>query len=169
MKTIHLKCGHNITVREWPSKIGLAKVRHHYKKFHPTRMKKITKKSLATKRQRGLIKNRCNPKVKFKKLKLLKRHRVAAEKADKVYKEQLSEWTKASKRFNNPKNHNPPGELIYDRLLEIHAQKQHGKFKGENFVHDFKRNTDAVVIGNKDGSLTIKSKRGKRLWRKFNY
>ena len=87
MKTIHLKCGHRIQVKTWPSKAGLAKVRHHYKKFHPGRMRKMTKKSLATKRKkkiyayerergrfpirskkelsRFLRGNRCNPRLKW--------------------------------------------------------------------------------------------------------
>lgn len=64
MKTIHLKCGHKLSVSTWPSKLGLAKVRHHYKKFHPARMKKMTKKSLATKKRKGLI-NRYNPVLKY--------------------------------------------------------------------------------------------------------
>ncbi len=229
MKTIHLKCGHNITVREWPSKTGLAKVRHHYKKFHPMRMKKMTRKSLATKRRRGLInpfdlsagieklrseysklstfpmshhsrfralfskaddktikiladakikfvsvmainemmrrgliKNRCNPKskkrlppelVRLSRVKaIMKRHGLTAQAA-----------------LRRARKHNPPGELIYDRLLEIHAQKQHGKFKGENFVHSFKTGTSAQVLGLNDGSLLIRSTKGKKLWKKFSY
>lgn len=64
---------------------------------------------------------------------------------------------------------NPPSTLIYDKLLTIDAYKGHGKFKGKKFYHDFKHDTDAVVIGNPDGSLTIKSKKGKKLWRNFNY
>jgi hypothetical protein len=59
--------------------------------------------------------------------------------------------------------------IIYDRLLSIEAHKSHGKFKGQNFVHDFKKDTDAQVLGNSDGSLTIISKKGKRLWKRFNY
>ncbi len=179
MKTIHLKCGHNITVREWPSKTGLAKVRHHYKKFHPMRMKKMTKKSVATKRRRGLINIPPTPKgmtyqqsaeTKSQAQKIAQSYRNAGFtikilKWEYGYRIYAGGWGSRKKNIK----HNPPGELIYDRLLEIHAQKQHGKFKGENFVHNFKKNTDAVVIGNKDGSLTIKSKKGKRLWKKFNY
>ncbi len=60
MKTIHLACGHNIQVSRWPSAAGMAKVRQHYKRYHPKRMKAMTKKSLRTKRKRGLI----NPKLK---------------------------------------------------------------------------------------------------------
>ncbi len=67
------------------------------------------------------------------------------------------------------KNPSPKSTLIYDKLLGIEARKSHGKFKGENFRHDFKHDTDAVVMGNPDGSLTIRSKKGKRLWRRFNY
>lgn len=55
MKTIHLKCGHDIRVREWPSVAGLAKVRRHYAEFHPHKMKAITQKALRTKRKKGLI------------------------------------------------------------------------------------------------------------------
>ena len=133
MKTIHLKCGHKIQVKTWPSRAGLAKVRHHYKVKHPARMKKMTKKSLVTKRKGGLIKNRCNPKRKLKR--------------NPIHK----------------------SVVIYDKLLGIEARKGHGKFKGENFRHDFKHDTDAVVMGNPDGSLTIRSKKGKRLWKKFDY
>ncbi len=67
MKTIHLKCGHKLSVSTWPSKIGLAKVQHHYRKFHPESMRKMAKKSLATKRKRGLI----NPRSKSLKSKLI--------------------------------------------------------------------------------------------------
>ncbi len=133
MKTIHLKCGHKISVKTWPSRTGLAKVRHHYKKFHPARMKKMTKKSLATKKKNGFIKNRFKTKRKLKK--------------NPVHK----------------------SAIIYDKLLTIEARKEHGKFKGQNFYHDFKKDTDAVVMGNPDGSLTIRSKKGKPLWKRFNY
>lgn len=67
------------------------------------------------------------------------------------------------------KNPSSQPTLIYDKLLSIKARKKHGKFAGENFRHDFKRDTDAVVMGNPDGSLTIRSKKGKRLWKRFNY
>jgi len=208
MKIIHLKCGHKLSVKTWPSRIGLAKVRHHYKKFHPTRMKKMTKKSLATKRRKGiinprleglksklirekrqleqlrkrkllnvagesrltelnlilsgwnrrkgLIKNRCNPKPKYHKVIVNGKHRFVTTK-------QLLELRHLSKMKSNP------GALIYDRTLRVEAQKQHGKFKGKNFYHDFSRDTDAVITGNKDGSLTIRSKKGKPLWKRFKY
>jgi hypothetical protein len=59
--------------------------------------------------------------------------------------------------------------VIYDKLLGIEAHKRHGKFKGQDFYHDFKKNTEAMVLGNPDGSLTIKSTKGKRLWKRFSY
>jgi len=59
--------------------------------------------------------------------------------------------------------------VIYDKLLGIEARKSHGKFAGENFKHDFKSKTDAMVLGNPDGSLTIRSSKGKRLWKNFKY
>jgi len=62
MKTIHLKCGHTIKVKEWPSQAGLAKVRAHYKKYHPEIMKEITAKSLKTKLSEGIIKH-INPEL----------------------------------------------------------------------------------------------------------
>ena len=67
------------------------------------------------------------------------------------------------------KNPSPKSVVIYDKLLGIEAQKGSGKFKGQHFRHDFKHKTDAMVLGNPDGSLTIKSTKGKRLWKKFNY
>ncbi len=55
MKTIHLSCGHSVRVKTWPSSAGMAKVRKHYKKYHPAKMRAMTRKSLRTKRKRGLI------------------------------------------------------------------------------------------------------------------
>lgn len=181
MKVIHLKCGHKIKVKTWPSRAGMAKMRRHYKKFHPTKMKAMTKKSLATKRKRGLIGNRCNPK------------RMIRRNVPPHIKDEILKWHWAGKKHVHitnlinkkyglnltvanirkivfgQKNPSSQSTLIYDKLLGIEARKQHGKFKGENFRHDFKHDTDAVVMGNPDGSLTIRSKKGKRLWKKFNY
>lgn len=62
MKTIRCStCGRRIQVSRWPSRTGMAKLRHHKKIYHPTMMKAMTKKSLATKRKRGLI----NPRGKW--------------------------------------------------------------------------------------------------------
>jgi len=223
-KTIHLTCGHNIKVRTWPSKLGLAKVRHHYKKFHPTRMKKMIRKSLATKKKRGLInsldkyfsylndisqdvqdiskkgfldtalashlkghfkissdearrivttwrrgliRNRCNPKIEIPRKRCPYCKKYSPSYLFDSHVKQCRTERGIISRIG-PK-HNPPQTIIYDKLLGIEARKSHGKFKGQNFFHDFKKNTDAMVVGNPDGSLTIKSSKGKRLWKKFKY
>ena len=55
---------------------------------------------------------------------------------------------------------------IYDRIIEIRAQKgKDSEYPGELFKHRFRRGTE--ILGNPDGSLTIRNKKGKRLWRKF--
>ena len=164
MKMIHLSCGHKIKVRTWPSKAGLAKVRHHYKKFHPTRMRKMTKKLLATKRKRGLI----NPKKYKRRIRKCPETRIDAggilHRCSKPIYHSGGHLLKLVRR-------NPVKKpvIIYDKLLGIEARKSHGKFAGENFKHDFKSKTDAIVLGNPDGSLTIRSKKGKRLWKNFEY
>ena len=65
MKTIHLKCGHDIRVKEWPSRAAMKKLREHNEKYHPKLLKKSTCKGLKTKKKRGLIKDiktpYCNP------------------------------------------------------------------------------------------------------------
>ncbi len=173
MKTIHLKCGHKISVKTWPSKAGLAKVRHHYKKFHPARMKKMTKKSLATKRKRGLI----NPKRYKRRIRRCPETRIDAggilHRCSKpIYHSggHLLKIVRGKKGLvKNKCKPNPPSTIIYDKLLGIEARKGHGKFAGQNFKHDFRSKTDAQVLGNPDGSLTIRSKKGRRLWKKFNY
>lgn len=59
---------------------------------------------------------------------------------------------------------------IYDQLIEIKAKKGKGSlWPGERFKHPFKSKSKAAIYGNKDGSLTIKSKTGKRLWDNFDY
>ncbi len=170
MKKIHLKCGHDIQVRSWPSSAGMAKMRHHYKKFHPARMKKITKKSLETKRKKGLIKNRCNPFGYRMKKRLPKRHTplrlLKQYEKDYLDKTLGRGWglmpkptiMRVLKKLKRNPIHKPV--VIYDKLLGIEARKGRGKFAGQNFKHDFKPGTDAMVIGNPDGSLTIRSKKG---------
>lgn len=61
---------------------------------------------------------------------------------------------------------NPRGiTKIYDKTLRIEAQKGNGShYKGEKFYHDFKGKSEASIFGLPDGSLLIKSKKGKRLW-----
>jgi len=204
MKTIHLKCGHKLTVRTWPSRAGMAKVRSHYKKFHPTRMKKMTRKSLATKatikkvaikwreslpkgfkmrkstfdkivrdvmattkRKRGLI----NPKKAIPHKKCPYCGKIRPSYLYQSHVRQCKGLINPKKRrmIRNRCKPNPKPVVIYDKLLDISARKGHGKFAGQNFKHDFKSKTDAMVLGNPDGSLTIRSKKGKRLWKKFNY
>lgn len=63
---------------------------------------------------------------------------------------------------------NPPGHKIYDNILAIEARKgKNSLWPQESFRHDFKGG--ATVEGMQDGSLRIKSKSGKRLWKNFNY
>lgn len=45
------------------------------------------------------------------------------------------------------------GTLIYGRVLKIFAQKTSGRYKGQRFVHSFKRG--AQMYGMPDGSLRI--------------
>lgn len=78
------------------------------------------------------------------------------------------------KKKRRMKHNPPPGAVeIYDKVIAIEAQKNgRGKslFPKEFFRHDFKKNkTSASIYGLPDGSLLIKSKRGKRLWKKFKY
>ena len=54
------------------------------------------------------------------------------------------------------------------KVIEIRAQKgKNSNYPGENFKHDFRKKSQVQVIGNPDGSVTLKSKSGKRLWKKF--
>lgn len=60
----------------------------------------------------------------------------------------------------------PEPYLIYDLCLEIRAKKSyHENYKGERFSHKFSKDTHAQIFGLSDGSLLIKSKKGKKLWR----
>jgi len=55
----------------------------------------------------------------------------------------------------NPKRRKNParGTLIYGRVLKIFAQKTEGPYKGQRFVHTFKKG--AIMVGMPDGSLRI--------------
>lgn len=68
----------------------------------------------------------------------------------------------------NPPNH---GVIIYDDIEAIEAQKGSSvnvnRWKGEHFRHKFKRGS--AVIGLPDGSILIKNKKNKKLWKTFNY
>ncbi len=79
-------------------------------------------------------------------------------------------YRKISKRElrKNP----PPGAVvIYDKICAIEAQKgKNSNWPNEFFRHDFSKDkTAARVYGLPDGSLLIKSTKGKRLWKKFKY
>jgi predicted nuclease with RNAse H fold len=65
---------------------------------------------------------------------------------------------------------NLPDETIevYDKVLAIEAKKgSKSNYPNEYFRHDFKGATEARILGLPDGSLLIKSKKGKRLWNNF--
>lgn len=60
--------------------------------------------------------------------------------------------------------------LIYDRTLKIFAKKgKSSLFPRQKFVHTFSKKHKARIYGNPDGSITIKSSSGKKLWNTFNY
>jgi len=67
------------------------------------------------------------------------------------------------------KHRNPPGRTeIYDNILAIEAKKgKNSLWPNEKFRHDFKGG--ATVDGLPDGSLHIRSKKGKRLWKNIDY
>jgi hypothetical protein len=56
--------------------------------------------------------------------------------------------------------------VIYSDIIEIRAKK--GKdsiYPGQFFKHTFKPGSE--IVGNPDGSITIRNKKGKRLWKEF--
>jgi len=58
------------------------------------------------------------------------------------------------------------GTRIYAKAIEIRAEKgEDSLYPGERFRHKFGPNDE--IIGNKDGSITIRNTKGKRLWRRF--
>lgn len=73
--------------------------------------------------------------------------------------------------FRSTKITNPPrGKVIYDKILSIEAEKgSRSNFPHEQFRHDFKGSSEAKVIGLEDGSLLVKSTKGKRLWKELDY
>lgn len=76
------------------------------------------------------------------------------------------------KRKRTRRNCNPRkgGVEIYSNILAIEARKGKGSlWPNEKFRHGFKSKSEATVYGLPDGSLHIKSKAGKRLWKKFKY
>lgn len=58
--------------------------------------------------------------------------------------------------------------IIYDKITAIQAVKGNKSlWPHEHFEHKFSKG--AEVLGNPDGSLTVKSKNGKRLWKNIDY
>lgn len=78
-----------------------------------------------------------------------------------------------AKRSSKKRLAKNPGKLvkIYDKICAIEAQKgKDSLFPNEYFRHDFKKDrTHGEIYGLPDGSLLIKSKKGKRLWKIFKY
>jgi len=94
---------------------------------------------------------------------LKKRYTAAQIKRIQVFEEGKG---KGSKR---PYMQNAP-ELIYDRIIEIKAQKgDKSLWPGGLFKHSFKSGSRAQILGNPDGSLTVRSTNGTKLWKKFDY
>ena len=59
---------------------------------------------------------------------------------------------------------------IYGNILAIEARKGKGSlWPNERFRHGFKSKSEAAIFGLPDGSILIKSKKGKRLWKNFKY
>jgi hypothetical protein len=59
------------------------------------------------------------------------------------------------------------GTTIYKKVLEIRATQNQsdGIPRSDRFVHKF--TSPVRAIGNSDGSVTLKSKHGKKLWKRF--
>lgn len=97
---------------------------------------------------------------------LSRKYRISPEEGEYYMRRAIRGGVKRSpkkKRKNSP-------VIVYDKILAIEAQKgKDSNFPGEHFRHDFKRDTAAQVIGLEDGSLLIKSTKGKRLWKEFDY
>lgn len=81
-----------------------------------------------------------------------------------------AEWEALAKRFVKiKKNPSAGAEKIYDHILAIEAKKgKKSLWPKEKFRHDFS-SKDAEILGLSDGSILVKSKSGKRLWKRFNY
>jgi 3'-phosphoadenosine 5'-phosphosulfate sulfotransferase len=65
---------------------------------------------------------------------------------------------------------------IYDNVQQIKARKgKRSLWPNEQFYHNFEEGAEILGIGEsgqyklKKGDLVIRSRRGKRLWKKFQY
>lgn len=101
------------------------------------------------------------------------RRKTRAE-IERRFRRMYADWKKRGVRKKNPKRRRNPGgkPVIYHRLLRIEARKGPGhrcdagcKKANHSYFHDF--NAGAVVYGNPDGSVLVKSNQGKRLWKFF--
>lgn len=68
--------------------------------------------------------------------------------------------------WNNPKKE----VRLYSNAIEIKARKgADSLWPDEYFKHDFKESNDVEVYGMPDGTLKLKSAKGKPLWKWFEY
>ena len=141
------------------------------------------KKSLH--KSRGVSLTRRNKRDLFDKKKLpefkMAYHRALQQGRDEFVFEGNEYFTPYAKRIidcldrqlrRSSTNKNPysgrQSEVIYDHLTRIEARKgKHSMFPGERYYHNFK--PGAMVIGLPNGDLLIKSSKGKKLWKKFDY
>ena len=76
------------------------------------------------------------------------------------------EYGAGIKEIKNKIKDNPV--RIYENIEEIRAIKGNNSlWPKDHFKHKFRKG--AEILGNNDGSLTIRSKNGKRLWKEFDY
>jgi hypothetical protein len=83
---------------------------------------------------------------------------------------QAIQWLKrhyAKSWFTPAMRDNPSSRAqIYSDIIEIRAKKGEGSlYPGQFFKHKFKPGSE--IIGNTDGSITVRSTRGTRLWKEF--
>ena len=102
-------------------------------------------------------------------------YQLKHELADKIRRsKQVSQRNKHTKSYKKypvknrkkvTRNACNPGKpvVIYDKCLRIIAKKGGSSlYKGKTFYHNFHSNP--VILGMPDGSLSIRSRTGKRLW-----
>ncbi len=110
------------------------------------------------------------------KMVLLNHAEVNRHLSDEDYEElEKFVWDEEKQRYETSKKKrlrsNPLSNEteIYGDILAIEAKKGQGSlWPNELFRHDFK-GKGSKIYGLRDGSLLIKPKKGKRLWKNFNY